>query len=84
MTASGVNSMHIVCETDSIRSVLEITANTDLITTMPRATTEPYLEGRLVFVNFDHPMFHRPLGSIRRSKSPANAIEDKFLAMLTV
>ena len=84
MTASGVNSMHIVCETDSIRSVLEITANTDLITTMPRATTEPYHEGRLVFVNFDHPMFHRPLGSIRRSKSPANAIEDKFLAMLTV
>jgi len=34
MMASGVNSMHITCETDSIRSVLEIIAESDLITTL--------------------------------------------------
>jgi len=44
MIVSGVTAMHIVCETDSIRSVLEIIAETDLITTMPRATTASYLE----------------------------------------
>ncbi len=83
MIASGVVSMHIVCETDSIRSVLEIIADTDLITTMPKATTEPYLEDRLAFLEFDHPQFHRPLGSIRRSGAPSNPVAERFLAMLT-
>ena len=82
MMASGVKSMHIVCETDSIRSVLEIIAESDLITTMPRATTESYLENRLVFLDFDHPQFHRPLGSIRRVGSSINPIEDRFLTTL--
>jgi len=82
MMASGVKSMHIVCETDSIPSVLEITAATDLITTMPRATTEPYLEDRLEFVKFDHPQFHRPLGSIRRTDAAVNPVEDRFLDAL--
>lgn len=82
MTASGVNSMHIVCETDSIRSVLEIVAATDLITTMPRATTQPYLEDRLTFLEFDHPQFRRPLGTIRRSEEPVNPVEERFLSLL--
>ena len=82
MTASGVNTMHIVCETDSIRSVLEIVAETDLITTMPRATTASYLEDRLVFLDFDNPQFHRPLGTIRRASSLSNPIEKRFLATL--
>ncbi|MEO0915402.1 MAG: LysR family transcriptional regulator [Pseudomonadota bacterium] len=82
MTASGVNSMHIVCETDSIRSVLEIVSETDLITTMPRATTASYLEDKLVFLDFDHPQFHRPLGAIRQIKSSRNPIETKFLSTL--
>jgi DNA-binding transcriptional LysR family regulator len=81
MMASGVQSMHIVCEAESIRSVLEIIAESDLITTMPRATTASYLEDRLVFLNFDHPQFHRPLGSIRRAGSSNNPIENKFLSM---
>ncbi len=82
MIASGVRSMQIGCETDSIRSVLEIVAETDMITTMPMATTAPYLEGRLVFLPFDHPQFHRPLGVIRRKSSVANHSEDRFLQML--
>lgn len=82
MTASGVNSMHIVCETDSIRSVLEIVAATDLITTMPRATTEPYLEDRLAFLDFDHPQFHRPIGAIRPRKAKTNPVETKLLGLL--
>ena len=82
MTASGVKSMHIVCETDSIRSVLEIVADTDLITTMPRATTTPYLEDRLRFLDFDHPQFQRPLGCIRRARSPVSPIEESFLSTL--
>ena len=78
MTASGVKTMHIVCETDSIRSVLEIVADTDLISTMPRATTASYLEEGLVFLEFDHPKFHRPLGIIRNARSSANPIENSF------
>jgi len=80
MMASGVNSMHITCETDSIRSVLEIIAESDLITTMPRATTASYLEDRLVFLDFEHPQFHRPLGAIRRSGSTNNPIVDKLIS----
>lgn len=82
MIASGLHTVHIGCETDSIRSVLEIIADTDLITTMPMATTSPYLEDRLVFLSFDHPQFHRPLGVIRRKDTPNNHVEEKFLAML--
>ncbi|WP_195818720.1 LysR family transcriptional regulator [Roseobacter sp. MH60115] len=82
MTASGVNSMHIVCETDSIRSVLEIVSATDLITTMPMATTASYLEDKLVFLKFDHPQFHRPLGAIRRANSPESLIEQRLLSAL--
>lgn len=82
MIASGVRSMRIGCETDSIRSVLEIVAETDLITTMPKATTAPYLEDRLVFLPFDHPQFHRPLGAIRRRNVSSSRIEDRFLKLL--
>ncbi len=82
MIASGVRSMRIGCETDSIRSVLEIISETDLITTMPKATTAPYLEDRLVFLPFDNPQFHRPLGAIRRTNSMSSKIEDRFLSML--
>lgn len=82
MIASGVRSMQIGCETDSIRSVLEIVAETDLITTMPKATTAPYLEDRLVFLPFDHAQFHRPLGAIRRSSTSSSRIEDRFLQLL--
>lgn len=82
MIASGVRSMQIGCETDSIRSVLEIVSETDLITTMPKATTSPYLEDRLVFLPFEHPQFHRPLGAIRRSNTTSSRIEDRFLKLL--
>lgn len=82
MIASGVRSMQIGCETDSIRSVLEIVSETDLITTMPKATTAPYLEDRLVFLPFDHPQFQRPLGAIRRNGAPSSPIEDRFVATL--
>lgn len=82
MTASGVNSIHIVCETDSIRSVLEIVSATDLITTMPMATTASYLEDKLVFLKFDHPQFHRPLGAIKRASSPESPIEKRFISSL--
>lgn len=81
MRASGVKSMHIVCETDSIRSVLEIISETELITTMPRVTTESYLEDRLQFLDFDHPQFHRPLGAISRVHSPENPVADRFLEL---
>ncbi len=81
MIASGINHMHIVCETDSIRSALEIVAATDLITTMPKGTTAPYLEDRLKFVEFDNIRFHRPLGAIMRRNS-SNPIAGKFLTCL--
>ena len=74
--------MQIGCETDSIRSVLEIVAETDLITTMPMATTAPYLEDRLVFLLFDHPQFHRPIGTVRKKGTLSSHIEDRFAEVL--
>jgi DNA-binding transcriptional LysR family regulator len=82
MIASGVRSMQIGCETDSIRSVFEIVAETDMITTMPMATTVSYLEDRLVFLPFDHPQFHRPLGAIRKKGTTASRTEERFLQTL--
>jgi len=82
MIASGVRTMQIGCETDSIRSVLEIVAATDMITTMPKATTAPYLEAKLVFLPFDHPQFRRPIGAIRRKGATRSPTEDGFLSRL--
>lgn len=82
LVASGLHTVRTVCETDSIRSVLELIANTDLITTMPRATTAPYLEDELVFLPFDHPQFHRPLGVIRRSGQMESGVQRQFLNAL--
>ncbi|MCI2399464.1 LysR family transcriptional regulator [Aliiroseovarius subalbicans] len=82
MIASGVVTVQIGCETDSIRSVLDIVAETDLITSMPKATTSPYLEDRLRFLPFDNPQFERPLGIIRRQNAQENQAEDRFFKML--
>jgi DNA-binding transcriptional LysR family regulator len=82
MIASGVHHVHIACETDSIRSALEIVASTDLISTMPVATTAPYLEDKLVFLDFEHPQFHRPLGAIQRENTPTNPVAASFLKQL--
>lgn len=82
MIALGINNVQIACETDSIRTALEIIAETDLITTMPLATTSPYVEDRLKFLDFDHPQFHRPLGAIQRSNTPTNPIVSAFMDRL--
>ena len=82
MIASGVRSMHIGCETDSIRSVFEIVASTDLITTMPMASSTPYLEDRLTFLPFDHPQFRRPVGLVRRKDATMSAVEREFMTTL--
>ena len=47
-----------------------------------QATTASYLEDRLVFLPFDHPQFHRPLGAIRRTNAKSSPIEDRFLKVL--
>lgn len=75
--------MQIGMETDSIRTVLETVAMTDLITTMPRQTTAPYLEDQLVFLDFDHQQFERPLGVIYRKDTQPQVLETRFLAMLS-
>ena len=82
MVASGVHAIQIGLETDSIRTVLEVVARTELITTMPRASTGPYLGEQLVFLNFDHPQFERPLGVIKRKDTVASDIEERFLGLL--
>jgi len=66
MFALGVTSIQVSVETDSIRSALEIIGHTDLITTMPKETTSSYLQDDLIFLEFDSPHFHRPLGTIHR------------------
>ncbi len=82
LSASGLDRIRIACETDSIRSALEIAASTDLVTTMPKATTKPYLGEGLMFLPFDHPKFERPLGAARRRDAPENKIVDGFLRRL--
>lgn len=82
MVASGIRHIQIVCETDSIRSALEIVAGTDLITTMPVETTKPYLEDQLVFLPFEHPQLSRPLSAIQLTGIPLNPITSKFLQVL--
>ena len=82
MAASGLHRIRVAVETDSIRSALEIVAATDLVTTMPKATTRPYLEDRLVFLDFDHPQFHRPLGIVRRNDTPLSPVTRSFLSRL--
>ncbi len=82
MIASGVHHMQITCETGSIRSALEIVAATDLISTMPVETTSPYLEDKLVFLDFQHPQFRRPLGAIQRVNTPRNPVVESFLSDL--
>lgn len=78
----GLESFNIGCETDSIRTALELVASTEMLTTMPRETTKPYLEDKLVFLDFDLPQFHRPLGAIRRRDQPKSQQERLFIALL--
>ncbi|MCR9137721.1 MAG: LysR family transcriptional regulator [Alphaproteobacteria bacterium] len=82
LIALGLERINITVETDSIQSVLEIVGSTDLISTMPRETTRPYLADRLTFLAFDHPQFHRPIGAIRRTSAPTNRAVDEFVNVL--
>lgn len=80
MIAAGVSSIQIKCETDNIRSALELIEQSDMITPMPIRGIDPYLRDRLNFLEFDHPQFLRPVGAIRRRNLPVNRVEEVFLA----
>lgn len=82
LIALGLENINIMAETDSIQSVLEMVGSTDLISTMPRETTRPYLDSKLTFLDFDHPQFHRPIGAIRRTSAPMNRAVDEFVNVL--
>lgn len=82
LVAMGVDRVHVTVETDSIRSVLEIVEFTDLISTMPRETTQIYLRKNLTFLSTDHAQFSRPIGLIKRVNAPANAVVMKFSNLL--
>ena len=82
LIALGLGQIHIGCETDSIRSVLELVEKTEMISTMPRATTQPYLEDKLVFLDLDQPHFHRPIGAIRRLDQPSSILQTQFINLL--
>tara|TARA_R110002126_G_scaffold55050_1_gene148485 strand:+ start:117 stop:1007 length:891 start_codon:yes stop_codon:yes gene_type:complete len=82
LAAMGIDHVQIGVETDSIRSVLEIVAATDLLSTMPRETTRPYLSSRLKFLDIDHPQFSRPIGIVRRKSLPKKSIAENFIGLL--
>ena len=82
LVAFGLENIHIGCETDSIRTVLELVEKTEMISTMPRETTQPYLEDKLVFLEVDHPLFNRPIGAISRNDQPRSKLEALFISML--
>lgn len=82
LMAMGLEEIRIGFETDSIGSALEIVGTTDLISTMPRLSTQPYLEERLVFLDVDHIQFRRPLGLIRRKGMAESVVLKRFLEAL--
>lgn len=82
LISMGLKQFHIGCETDSIRTVLELVEKTKMISTMPRETTKPYLDKKLVFLDFDQPQFHRPIGAISRRDQEPNKLGKRFIAML--
>ena len=82
LVAMGLDRVHVTVETDSIRSVLEIVEFTDLISTMPRETTQTYLRENLTFLDVDHAQFSRPIGIVKRVNAPANAVVSKFANLL--
>jgi DNA-binding transcriptional LysR family regulator len=82
LIAMGLEQFHIGCETDSIRTVLELVEKTDMISTMPRESTKPYIGSTLAFLDFDQPQFHRPIGAITRRDHKPNKLGQRFIAML--
>lgn len=82
LVAMGLEKIHVAVETDSISSVLEIVASTDLISTMPREATQGLLRDRLTFLAADHAQFSRPMGIIERSSGPPNTVRSKFIELL--
>lgn len=82
LVAAGLETIQITCETGSIRTVLEIVADTDLITTVPMAMTRPYLEDRLTFLPFEHALLQRPIGVIRRRNTTVSPLMRKLLSLL--
>ena len=82
LVALGIEHIHIACETDSIRTALEIVENTQMISTMPKETTRPYLRSNLKFLDVDHPQFSRPLGIVSRNDRAKSKLESAFIAKL--
>ena len=82
LVAMGMSKIDIAFETDSIQSVLELVASTELITTMPKETSKPYLTDDLKFLNIDHPQFYRPIGAIYSKYAPENIVVGEFLNQL--
>ena len=66
LLAAGLEHIRIGCEAGAIGAALEIVAATDLLTAMPIIMTCPYLENQLTFLDFDHPLFRRPIGITTR------------------
>lgn len=78
LLSMGIDKIDIAVETDSIQSVLEIVASTNLISSMPVESTSPYMRDDLTFLQLDHPQFYRPIGIIRRNSLEPNPIYDEF------
>ncbi|MEP4432791.1 MAG: LysR family transcriptional regulator substrate-binding protein, partial [Hyphomicrobiales bacterium] len=78
LVAMGLKDIKIGFETDSIGSVLEIVGTTDLISTMPRLSTRPYLQDKLSFLDIDHVQFRRPIGLIRRKDTTEHLVQKQF------
>jgi len=68
-----------VAHSRGIGSVLEIVGSTDLISTMPRQTTQSYLMKELTFLDIDHVQFRRPIGLIKRKDTSVDMVQTKFM-----
>lgn len=78
LVTMGLETIHVGFETDSSQAGMEIVASSDMITAMPRETTQPYLSDGLVFLALDHPHFSRPIGVIQRGEVPKNQAVENF------
>ena len=82
LLSAGITRTSIKCETDNIRSALELVEYTDMITPMPRLSVAAYLLDKLTFLTFDHPQFRRPVGIIHRTNTPNTKVQSVFLENL--
>lgn len=80
LTAFGVRQLNIAIETDSVEVAFGMVRQSDIVTTMPKLPSRSQLvHGDLQFLEFNNPLFARPIGYIHRASQRLSRAETNFL-----